>query len=296
MTLSGAGLSNVRWDLGVYVLTSPEAQVNEVPLTWTITGSDLLYVLATPIGNTYTVPAGQTYLQAIAQAVMSAQTTGSQLLLDPFAASAVVPVALTFPLTGGQEYAYLDVINQLLAAINYIPLWADWEGNFRSGPYINPQNLQPEFTFDLTQPAGVMVSDPRTMTNDVWQAPNVFIYVNENVDGPEEGAGIYTYFNYTQGPSSINAVGRTIPTVGNVSVADQPTLVAVASQAIQQAIQLTWQIDVTVSPFPGCWHWDAFTYIDPLMPPGLPHSVVVQSQGWTLASDGSDGAQTWQVV
>ena len=295
MLLSGAGLSNVRWDLGVYVLTTPVGQLNEIPLTWTITGTDLLYLLRTPIGNTYNVPAGVTYLGAIQRAVSDAQMTGSQVLLDSSMDSAVVPVSLTFPLTGGQVWTYLDVINQLLVGINYIPLWADWEGNFRSNAYINPNQLQPEFTFDLTQP-DTMVADPRTLTNDLWQAPNVFIYINQNVSAPVEGAGIYTYTNQSSGPSSVDSVGRYIPTVVSVSAADQATLQNIAQQAIQQTLQLTLQLAVSVSPFPACWHYDVFAYKDPLMPPGLPPEVVVQSQGWSLASDGSDGAQTWQVV
>jgi hypothetical protein len=295
MLLSGAGLSDVRWDLGVYVMTTPAVPLDQSPLTYTIDGSDLLYVLQNPIGDTYTVAAGVSYLTAIEDVFSAASMTGSQLLLDGTAASAVLPAALSWPLTGGQAFAYLDVINQLLAAINYLPLWADWEGNFRSSPYLSPSQLAPEYAF-TTQ----MVADsgtPRTLTNDLWQAPNNWIYINENVDGPVLGAGIYQYTNEGTGQSSVAAVRRVITDVEYVNVVDQPTLVATANQAINQAIQLVEQLAVETSPFPAMWHFDMLTYTDPQLPPsGNPETVTCQSQGWTLPSVGTGCSQTWQII
>lgn len=139
---------------------------------------------------------------------------------------------------------------------------------------------------------------PRSLTNDLWNAPNAWIYVNENVDGPTIGAGIYEYTNETYGPSSVAAVGRTIyaPSV-DVNVPDQPTLVATANQAINQAIQLVAELDVALSPFPNSWHYDTVTYTDPqLVLAGYPETVTCQVQSWTLNSDASDGSQVWDII
>jgi hypothetical protein len=290
--MSGAGLTNVRFDEGVYVLTSPATQLNLTPLTYTIQGSDLLYLLSLPIGDSYTVPAGTGYLAAVQEAIAAAGISGSQVILDQTAAGSVLPADMSWPLTDGNADTYLDVVSQLLAAINYLPIWADWEGNFQSSPYIAPEGLAPTFTFDLTKNTGVIVSDSRTLTGDLWQAPNVWVYINESVDDPVEGDGIYTYVNQSEGQSSVDVQEREIVSVVYGTYPDQPTMEGVAAQAIDQAIQLTATLAVTVSPFPAAWHFDVFEYID--TPMGGP--VVVQSQGWSLASDGSDGAQTWQVV
>lgn len=301
--LSGAGLSNVRWDMGVYVLNSPVAQLNQNPITWTMPGQDLLCILDTPTGDSYTVAAGVSYLSAIQTIFSSVGMTGSSLLLDGTAEASTVPVALSWALDGyspgttGGSYTWLDIINQLLDAINYLPLWADWEGNFRSGPYVPPSALTPEYAFDLTQTQGVQVTDPRTLENDLWQAPNEWIYINENVSAPVEGTGQYTYVNSGSGPSSVAAVGRTITDIEFVNAVDQPTLVAMANQDINQAIQLSQQLAVTVSTMPNQWHFDTITYIDSQLPLiGYPQSVTCQSQGWTVTSDGKDGAATWSVV
>lgn len=304
MMLTGAGLTNVRWDLGVYILTTPELELSETPATYTISGTDLLYYLQNQIGDTYTVPAGTPYLQAVATVIQASGITGSEILLNQAAANATVPSDLVWALTGdtgtayggsgGSTTAYLDVANDLLSSIAYLPLWADWEGNFRSSPYVLPQDLAPEYTFDLTQIQGVQVSNPRQLTNDLWQAPNWWRYLNSNVTGPVEGAGQYTYINTGYGPSSVVAIGREIRQVVTVAVPDQPTLVGVANQAISQAMANVASLAVAVSPFPPAWHFDTFTYVDSAMPGG--DTVTVQSQGWTITSDGSDGAQTWQVV
>lgn len=283
-----------RWDLGVYVLVTPAAAVNEVPLTYTIDGYDLLYLLQNQIGDTYTVAAGVGYLNAVATVIQAAGVQGSQILLDQSAAALLVPTALVWPLTGTTT-SYLDVANQLLASIAYLPLWADWDGNFRSGPYAPPLRLAPEFTMDLTLKTNVVVSDPRTLTNDLWQFPNWWRYLNSSVSAPTEGAGQYTFINQSSGKSSVDAVGRQIRNVVTVSAPDQTTLVGIATQQITQSMQLLQSLAVSVSPFPASWHYDMFTYKDLLMPDGQTN-VVVQSQGWSLASDGSDGAQTWQVV
>lgn len=308
MMLSGAGLANVRWDLGVYLLTTPVLELSQTPGTYTIDGYDLLYYLQNQIGDTYTVPAGTTYLNAVAAVIQASGITGSQILLDQSAAALTVPADLVWALTGdtgsayggaggGSTTQYITVANELLAAIAYLPLWADWEGNFRSSPYVAPSQLSPEFAFDLTQVTGVQVSDPRQFTNELWQATNWWRYLNSSVSIPVEGAGQYTYVNSGSGPSSVLAVERQVRSVVTTSAPDQVTLEGVANQAIQTAMQQVGELAVKVSPFPAEWHLDMFNYIDTAMlNNGQPLEVKVQSQGWTINSDGSDGAQTWQVV
>ena len=308
MMLSGAGLANVRWDLGVYLLTTPVLELSQTPGTYTIEGYDLLYYLQNQIGDTYTVPAGQTYLNAVAEVIVQSGITGSRVLLDQSAAALTVPADLVWALTGdtgsaygggggGSTTQYLNVVNDLLAAIAYLPLWADWEGNFRSLPYIPPASLAPEFTFDLTQMTGVQVSDPRQYTDELWQAINWWRYLNSAVSAPVEGAGQYTYINQGVGPSSVSAVERQVRSVVTVSAPDQATLEGIASQAVLTALQQVGELAVKVSPFPAGWHLDMFDYIDTAMlNNGQPLKVKVQSQGWTINSDASDGAQTWQIV
>lgn len=285
-----------RFNEGVYVLTTPTLPLNQTPPTYTITAYDLIYLLNLPIGDTYTVPAGISYQVAAQQAIAAAGVAGSQLILPAGAASALVPTSLVFSLADSESYTYLDVFNELMVGVNYVPLWADWDGNFQSSVYINPDDLTPEYVFDLTQGQGQIVSDPRTLSSDLWGAPNWFRFVNQNVGDPVEGDGQFTYVNQSSGPASVGAVGRYFKyPVQYVTVVDQPTLVAYAQQQIQQQSQLVAQLEVTLSPFPLSWHNDVFGYVDADMPDGQT-SVVVQSTGWSLTSDGSDGAQTWQVV
>ena len=54
VTLSNAAVS-ARFNLGVFVLTTPRTRKGEEPATWDVTGYDLLSVLDEPIGDTYVV-------------------------------------------------------------------------------------------------------------------------------------------------------------------------------------------------------------------------------------------------
>lgn len=78
--LSNGSLS-ARFDLGVFVLTTPDRPVGETPATFDVSGFDLLYLLQQPIGDTYVVTSGTTYLQAVRDAI-TASGAGSSVFLD----------------------------------------------------------------------------------------------------------------------------------------------------------------------------------------------------------------------
>ena len=207
------GLSKVRWNLGVFVMTTPDLPLDPTPSTFSVSGLDQCYLLQDNIQDSYSVPAGMNVLTAVRSALAAAGIL-APVLLDTSALTATLVTPLTWPLTSGSSPTWLVVVNALLAAIAYRPIWTDWDGNFRSGPIVDPSLRPPEWVFRVGDMKTGVVAAARTVSNDVWSAPNTWCFIQNGLTVlPVEGTGQYTYTNSVIGPSSVAAVGaRHAPT------------------------------------------------------------------------------------
>lgn len=283
MTLSGAGVT-ARFNLGVYVLTTPDTKRGETPITYDVFGYDLLYLLQDGPGDTYVVTAGTTYLTAV-QAVVTASGVGAAVYLDGTKQTTAVPVDMVWALDGQGAPSWLEIINDLLAAIGYIGIWADQNGALRSGPYAAPANRASEWLFDTSNAATNIVGQDRTLSEDVWAAPNRWRFVRTDMaTQPTEGAGLYTVNNVHDGPASQDSLGRIRTKVVYLDAADQASLVAQGDKIVAEDRQVTRTFSISIDPLPILGHRDVVTLTDA----GDTDKIEVAS--WELRLDGGQGS------
>lgn len=290
MTLTANGIS-ARFNLGVFVMTSPDTVREENPTSYKVVGYDLLFLLQSSIADTYVVNSGTTYLSAV-QGLITASGIGATVNLDGTLGASILPTTMVWALDPTVSTTWLSVINDLLATINYRPLWADENGILHSAPYIPPVNRSVEWTFDTSNKSTNIIGPKRTLITDVWGAKNWFRFVRKAMTvQPIEGAGIYTVTPPSTGPFTIAALGRTVKASTQfLDAADQTSLVAQGDKivALNHAVSRTFQITVDALPIAG--HYDVVQFTDS----GSTDKCQVST--WSLPLDGSQGKWTLEAV
>ena len=283
MTLAN-DLISARFNLGVFVLTTPETSRIDNVITYEAQGFDLLYLLQSGPSDTYVATSGTTYLTAV-QDVLTASGVGVGLQLDGTGSATTLPVTMVWALNPDAETSWLSIINDLLSAINYRGLWANENGVFTSSPYAAPSTRAIEWTFDTSISTANIVGQERTLTSDVWAAKNWWRFVRKAMTvKPIEGAGIYTVTNASTGRTSVAALGRTVKApVQFLDAADQTSLVAQGDKIVAKNQAISRSFTIEVDPLPIASHFDIVELIDA----GFTDKCQVTS--WTLPLDGSQG-------
>lgn len=274
------GLVTGRFDLGVFRAGRPQTDWSTTPGTVTIPGSDLLVFLAGPIGRAYAVPSGTTYRAAALQ-LWSDAGMPTALLLDSTNASLALDADKTWPVA--QENTWLAALNWLLAGMKYGGVHVDEQGVGHGSLYVEPTQRPVDATLSFDDLLTAVVAADRQDATDQGTSTvtNVWIFQNQNVDSPTEGAGQYTAKNQSSGPTSIDAQGgREWPTVISLDVPDQASLVAAGDAQVDAALTAARVFTLHTRPFPVAGHGDVYRYND-LAATGSP-SVVVQEQSWTV--------------
>lgn len=284
----GNGVISARFNLGVFVLTTPDSARGEDPVIYDVTGFDLLYLLQSSLSDTYVVPAGTTYLSAIQDIITASGITGT-VHLDGTLQSATLPETMVWALDQTSSITWLEIINTLLASINYIKLWVDENGIFQSSPYIAPLDRAIEWTFDTSDVSQNIVAPSRKLSSDVWGAHNWWRFVRKGMtEQPVEGAGIYTVSNPSSGVTSIATIGRTVKApVRFLEASDQTSLVAQGDKIVAAELAVSRSFDISIDALPVAGHWDIVNYIDE----GMTDKCRVL--GWAIPLDGSPGR--WQL-
>lgn len=287
------GVTNVRWNQGVYLMTTPDQVIGETPQSYTASGFDQLMLLQSCIGDSYSVAAGANVLAAVVT-VLTAAGVVAPILLDSTASTKTLVTPLVWPQTSSSSPTWLQVVNDLLAAIGYRGIWCDWDGAFRSGPYVLPASRPSEFTFNVGHLTLGIVADGRKVTNDVWGVPNAWRFVANGLTvPPTEGVNQYSPTNPSTGVSSQASLGRTVQgPVIYLDAVDYASLVTQGDRLKALAMQGTELIDAKLSPFPAAWGWDRVTYSDPVL--GADRQA--QCRTWSLPFDGSDMSYLLETV
>lgn len=304
MLLSSPAVGTARFNLGCYLATSPTQQLVSTP-TYSVTGYDALVFLQVPIGATYTVPTGSNVLASVQQVITTAgfPWKGS-LIADQTKRDAVTQNDMVWPLASDTISTYLGVINDLLATITYRGLWCDQDGNYRADPYTAPGQRSSEFTLIAgdTQPgrqldpdwasSQIVAPSDRTRTRDTWNAPNWWLFIQDNLDfTPVEGGGQYTP-TPPPGPLSEAAIGRRIAKVVYLQATSQDDLVKQGDAIVAADTSIAETLHFQTFPLPIVGHFDVVTYTDPNLPDSDQLKIrKVQTSAWQLPLDGSD--MTW---
>lgn len=295
MILSDANnpASYARFDMGVFSLATPKQ--DGASNARVCTGYDRLYFLNRSIGDTYVVAAGTDYLAAMRQVVVDAGLVG--VVLDGTATGKTLPKDMVWPLIppaegAAQDTTYLQVFNDLAAAIGYRGCWCDEQGQFRSEPYVAPSARNSEYTFDATV-TRTLVGRKRTMANDIWAAPNRWVFIQQNraTTPTIANGGIYVVTNQSSGAASIDSRQLTWTKTTRLNAADSAALAVQGDQIVAADKAVVTAYAVTTGPFPPAGHFDVFLYTDPTLFAG---SRKVVATKWEQNLSGSDVDWTWE--
>lgn len=204
----------LKWPLGVYIITTPKRSAKYGKIHSQVECYDKGIILKEDkITDRMYIAPGTNYVNQVRSVIASA---GIEVINIP-----------SSPLTckTGLEYDIgtekLQIINDLLYAINYTPLHFDSTGIAVSAPYIEAIGRNTEESY-VTDEYSV-IADGSTQTNDLYNIPNVVVRYTDNPDG-EPLRSVYINDN-AESPISTVRRGRKIVDVESVDdIADQETL------------------------------------------------------------------------
>jgi hypothetical protein len=287
------GISGVRFNLGVYIATSParslgeyDAAVETETSTFAVVGYDKLYILNQPVGDSVIAGQGANVLLQVTNLISAATNNDPKIALDGTMGSALLAADKIW--TASSSTTYLSIINELLAAIGYVPLWTDQDGYFRSSPYVDPATATPEWTFDVQDVERNIIADPRTVSHDTWGVPNWWRFIQNGLSTqPVEGQGQFTYVDNTDTDTGFATRGYYVRKIVSVDAVDQTTLQLIAQQQVimDTSTPETWS--TPSGPLPQSGHFDIVNYIDYDIDGGIT-SRKCQVQSWTFHFDGSE--------
>lgn len=284
LTVSNDSGIEARFNLGVYVPTTPDTNRGEDPITYDVTGYDLLSLLqSTGPGDTWTVESGTTYFDALAD-VVTESGIGAALLIDGTRQDTTLPATRVWALTASPP-SWLRIMTDLLAEIGYVAPWMDWDGAIRSQPYSPLADRSPEWTLDTSDASTNLVARDRTILVETGQLANWWRFIRQNMDTtPVEGDGIYTVENEAVGPTSQMELGRVVRRFEWLDAADQAALVAQGDKIVADDMAAVTTYRLRIDPLPVMWHSDVFQFID------AGQSVKVPAASWEISLDGDGGS------
>lgn len=285
------GTLTARFNLGVYLTSSPSTGGAESPATHQVECYDILHWLNTAVGESFTIEAGTGYLAAI-ETILIAQGIQSYQI-DQSQAGKVLPAPLSWVMV--DKPRWLNVINDLAAAVGYQGVWSDWDGRLRIAPYLLPTERAVEWVYD-DDPELSLIDPDRVVIRDWFHAPNRWVYYRSRdpeEPAPVEGNGLYVYINELDGPTSVQARGRTISAdPEQIDAVDHDALVAAATQRIDADLRLKTTYELKTAPNPLHWHFDKMTITDP----GLGPMADVLAVKWSLPLNGDLMTHEWSMI
>lgn len=226
---------NKRWlkyPLGVFMI-NPSAVLNNKSVFVNAEGYDLAQIaLDVKLENTATYHAGTVYTSSISNRLGSIYTN-YDVVAD---ASLVNPTDTEYEL-GTSE---IDVINSMLDAINYYPLYFDENGMAHAEPYIFPEDRQVQMQYSADNKS--IIYDGVSQSSNIFEIPNRFIrYTNDSDHEPFRSE--VTVTDPTIPSSTVNR-GRTITDIQSVDdIATQISLDNYTRRAAINASQHTESLE-----------------------------------------------------
>jgi hypothetical protein len=278
--------------LGVFVTDTPQEDLSEDVSSFGATGYDLISLLDDPVGDAYSIDAGEFPLEQVEEILISRGF--SQYIIDQGQAGATLASAKTY--TVDDNVTWLTIVNDLLGTVGYQGIWSDWNGVLRAQVYDTPSDRSPEWLMS-DDPAVTLLTQRRKRQRDFYSTPNHWIfYRNTSTEGdqPSDDNGFrYEYTNQSDGDTSVDARGgRQITKVVGVDASDNLAVVQQAQQTIDADMLVPTVISIETAPFPMAWHMDRIQVSDA----GLGVALQVLASSWALNLDGSDMSWSWTVV
>jgi hypothetical protein len=240
----------VQWSMGVFLMSSPTRAVNATGTVMRdIQAFDQTVVLESQsVSQNYYVASGAVYTAAVAE--LLGNTVG-------MGAYRITPSTLTVPVQRMWDAgtSNLRIVNDLLAAINYEPVWFDADGVAIIQPYVPPDSKQPEYEY--TSGAVSVLLPEATEEMDLFKAPNQWVLLVSQPDRPLLKS-VYTNTSASSPTSTVNR-GRIITEFHNEQdAATQLVLDAKVQEYAQEAGRRFEQIRFTTAMMPMHVHRDSY--------------------------------------
>ena len=242
----------LKYELGRYVLSSPVRSSNGGAVYRSVEAYDQTIILTEDkAASRVLIRAGQPYTNAVL-AILS-QAGILQTMVEYSALQ--IPVDLEFEIGTPK----LVIINYLLKAINFVPLYFDAKGYACSRPYIEPVQRKIDRSF-VSDALSVMLSGAE-QSMDIFGIPNKFI---RYLSSPERGELISVYTNTdTTSVLSVPNRGRVITDIEKVDdIADRATLDSYTRRAAAERMQAYETVKFQSALMPGHEYQDCIAVIN----------------------------------
>lgn len=231
-----------EFPLGVFVLSTPPRKADAAGVvTREVDAYDLLQVLVDDkVIDRYTVTTGTNYVTAIKTVLDNAGLTTQNL----------TAIDKTLPADRDWEpgTTKLQMINDLLEAINYRSLWFDENGVAVAQPYVSPIVRASEYTYKDDDESVIFPGIQQGL--DLFALPNQWVLYVSEADRPTLRS-VYTNDN-PGSPTSTVSRGRTIVAdPKQVDAADQATLDALSQREAFEASQIYEEVEfeTAIAPY-----------------------------------------------
>jgi hypothetical protein len=204
-----------KFPLGVFLISSPSASRNGSVSDLNVDDRDVqlydkLYILYNdPILADYVIPSGANVYTSIISLI------GTYTYNIP-ETTRLTTTDRVFPI-GTRK---LEIINYLLSVINYHSLCVDGNGYYYSAPYVRPEDRGIDIEYTSTENHALEVQFHDEL--DVFDIPNIFIFVTNNSDG-DNLSYVYTNSNPDSPTSTISRhanIGSEVQTVSDCANLD----------------------------------------------------------------------------
>ncbi|MGM8215182.1 hypothetical protein ACLIA0_06335 [Bacillaceae bacterium W0354] len=258
----------IEFPLGVFLLSSPQRKDQNSNVYREVEAYDGTIILKDDkLDSRYTVIAGENYIDAVVEILLSAGIT--KYNIDQ--TDKTLPTDVDWP--PGTEK--IEIVNDLLSAINYTPIQVDGYGFFTSRLYRSPSRRTAEYTYKVGEES--VIFDGMTEELDIFNVPNKWVVVLADPER-EPLKAVYTNDNPDSPTSTVNR-GRIIVDYREVdNIADQESLNEYVQRIAFNASQIYGKLEFETAIMP------MHEYNDVLQIEYSPLSIIGKyvETGWTI--------------
>lgn len=231
----------LTWPIGVFIPASPGIQFSGEGNSRTIDLYDKLQILDQDrVETTYSVAPGVVVTTLIKGLLFGIGETRDAITPS----TATVRSAMVWE----ADTSKLQIINDLLASINYFSLWVDGYGVFQGTPYQEPGKRGTAWVFEDDDQS--IYSPDFFNDRDDFNVPNKVALVSTSTDTVAALTAVATNENPAS-PYSYNRRGRWITTTEkDIEVANQGTLNLMAQRRLAELSQVSSNFDISHALIP----------------------------------------------
>lgn len=239
-----------EWPLGVFIPTTPPRRSDAAGVvTRDVEAYDLLQILVDDkVADRYTITTGVNYITSVKSLLDGAGISAQNLT----ATDKVLPAARDWE----PGTTKLNIINDLLGAINYRSLWFDENGVAIAQPYMTPKVRSSEYTYADDDDSVIFPNVQQSL--DLFAIPNRWVLYVSEADRATLRS-VYTNTSPSSPTSTVNR-GRTIMAEpAQFEAADQSTLDALAERKAFESSQVYESVEFETAIMPQHSDLDVYT-------------------------------------